>query len=58
MMLDEEAIADTEAATRKTVEPEIERVPLFGTWPRAYVIVLGLFGAEVALLYAFTRFFS
>ena len=39
-------------------KPEAEAVPLFGTWPRAYVIAIALFGVEIALLYLFTHHFS
>ncbi len=32
--------------------------PLFGTWRRAYWATFAVFALEVALLYAFTRFFA
>jgi len=35
-----------------------ERVPLFGTWRRAYAIAIGFFAIEIALLYVFTHYFS
>ena len=35
-----------------------ERVPLFGTWRNAYGVVLAVFVVEVALFYAFSRYFS
>ena len=35
-----------------------ERVPLFGTWRNAYGAVVAVFVAEVALFYAFSRYFS
>ena len=34
------------------------RVPLFGTWRRAYAMAIGLFAVEIALLYLFTHYFS
>ena len=34
-----------------------KRVPLFGTWRNAYLAVVAVFVAEVALFYAFSRFF-
>ncbi len=34
------------------------RVPLFGTWRRAYGLAIGLFAIEIALLYVFTHYFS
>ena len=34
------------------------RVPLFGTWKRAYAMAIGLFAVEIALLYLFTHHFS
>jgi hypothetical protein len=35
-----------------------EAPPLFGSWPKAYATALGIFAFEVALLYAFTVFYS
>jgi hypothetical protein len=32
--------------------------PLFGSWPKAYCVALGIFGFEIVLLYAFTVVFS
>ncbi len=33
-------------------------VPLFGSWRRAYALVVALLAGEVALLYALTRLWS
>jgi len=33
-------------------------VPLFGTWRKAYVAVVAAFVFDVALFYAFSRYFS
>ena len=33
-------------------------VPLFGSWRNAYLTVIAVFVADVALFYAFNRFFS
>jgi hypothetical protein len=33
-------------------------VPLFGSWRNAYLIVIAVFVIDVALFYAFSRFFS
>jgi len=38
--------------------PSEKRVPLFGTWRNAYVIVVAVFILEVALFYALGRFFA
>jgi hypothetical protein len=38
--------------------PSEARVPLFGTWRNAYVIVVAVFVVEVALFYALGRFFA
>lgn len=35
-----------------------ERVPLFGTWRNAYFAVVIMFMVDVALFYAFARYFS
>ena len=35
-----------------------ERVPLFGTWRRAYLVVLAVFVFDVVLFYVFSRYFS
>lgn len=35
-----------------------ERVPLFGTWRNAYVVVILFFVVDVALFYFFQRYFS
>jgi hypothetical protein len=34
------------------------RVPLFGTWRRAYAMAILLFAVEIVLLYLFTHYFS
>ena len=34
------------------------RVPLFGTWRRAYVIVLAVLAANILLLYGCTRWLA
>ena len=35
-----------------------DRVPLFGTWRNAYVAVVIAFVIDVAVFYAFQRYFS
>ena len=35
-----------------------ERVPLFGSWRKAYVAVVAAFIFDVALFYTFSRYFS
>jgi hypothetical protein len=35
-----------------------ERVPLFGTWRTAYIVVVIAFLLNVALFYAITRIFA
>ena len=35
-----------------------ERVPLFGTWRTAYVVVVIVFVVNVALFYAISRLFA
>ncbi len=35
-----------------------EAVPLFCTWKRAYITVVAFFVFDVALFYAFSRYFS
>jgi hypothetical protein len=37
---------------------EPERVPLFGTWRTAYIIVVVVFIVNVALFYAISRYFA
>jgi hypothetical protein len=37
---------------------EQNRPPLFGTWRKAYALVIAMFAIEVALLYVFTLRFS
>ena len=39
-------------------EPSADSPPLFGSWPKAYCVALGIFVFEIALLYAFTVVFS
>lgn len=38
--------------------PNNERVPLFGSWRNAYITVVIVFVIDVALFYAFARYFS
>lgn len=38
--------------------PPKERVPLFGSWRNAYVVVVIAFVIDVALFYFFQRYFS
>ena len=49
---------DDRATNFDKTEESPSAVPLFGTWRRAYALAIGLFAAEIALLYAFTRYFS
>lgn len=35
-----------------------ERVPLFGSWRNAYIVVIAAFVANVALFYAISRVFA
>jgi hypothetical protein len=35
-----------------------DRVPLFGNWRNAYLVVVVFFVIDVALFYAFSRYFS
>ena len=35
-----------------------DSAPLFGNWPKAYCVALGIFAVEIVLLYAFTVIFS
>ena len=37
---------------------EDERVPVFGTWRKAYSAVVVVFVLNVVLFYAFSRYFS
>jgi len=37
---------------------ENERVPLFGTWRTAYIVVIAVFVVNVALFYAISRYFA
>jgi len=39
-------------------EPNADSAPLFGSWPKAYRVALGIFAFEIVLLYAFTVVFS
>jgi hypothetical protein len=39
-------------------EPDGDSAPLFGNWPKAYCVALGIFAFEIVLLYAFTVVFS
>ncbi|MDQ6765909.1 MAG: hypothetical protein M3Z22_07415 [Verrucomicrobiota bacterium] len=38
--------------------PESDAVPLFGTWRNAYLAVAAAFVIDVALFYAFSRYFA
>lgn len=49
---------DEPAASSDSPDESRDRVPVFGTWRRAYGLAMGLFAIEIALLYAFTRYFS
>jgi len=40
-----------------SAEAEAARVPLFGTWRNAYIVVVAVFVIEVALFYALSRTF-
>jgi hypothetical protein len=35
-----------------------DTAPLFGSWPKAYCVALGIFAFEIVLFYAFTVIFS
>ena len=37
---------------------EPERVPLFGSWRNAYIVVIAVFVLNVALFYAISRYFA
>ena len=37
---------------------ESERVPLFGTWRNAYIVVVAALVVDVALFYAISRYFA
>jgi len=39
-------------------EPDGDSAPLFGSWPKAYCVALGIFAVEIVLFYAFTVVFS
>jgi hypothetical protein len=40
-------------------DPRTEpRVPLFGSWRNAYIVVVAVFVVEVAIFYAVDRIFS
>jgi len=39
-------------------DTETEAVPLFGTWRKAYLLIVVAFVFEVALLYAISRYFA
>ena len=39
-------------------EPNADSPLLFGSWPKAYCVTLGIFAFEIVLLYAFTVVFS
>ena len=42
--------------TRDGEEPD--RVPLFGTWRNAYIVVVATFVVNVAIFYAISRYFA
>ncbi len=44
--------------TGKEDRENIETVPLFGTWRNAYLTVVAAFVLDVALFYAFSRYFA
>ena len=46
--------SNTKASSRTDAEP----VPLFGSWRNAYLTVVVVFLIDVALFYAFDRYFS
>ena len=35
-----------------------DRVPLFGTWRKAYIAIVLAFISQVAIFYGFSRYFS
>lgn len=37
---------------------DVVRVPLFGSWRNAYIVVVAVFVVEVALFFVFSRYFS
>jgi hypothetical protein len=39
-------------------EPNGDSAPLFGSWPKAYCVALGIFAFEIVLFYVFTVVFS
>jgi hypothetical protein len=39
-------------------EPNGDSAPLFGSWPKAYCVALGIFAFEIVFFYAFTVMFS
>jgi hypothetical protein len=39
-------------------EPDGDTAPLFGRWPTAYCVALGIFAFEILLLYVFTVVFA
>ena len=39
-------------------EPNGDSAPLFGSWPKAYCVAVGIFALEIVLFYAFTVIFS
>lgn len=43
---------------RVDLEGQGDRVPLFGTWRKAYLAVVVVFVFDVALFYAISRYFS
>ena len=39
-------------------DTETDAVPLFGTWRKAYLMIVVAFVCEVALFYAISRYFA
>jgi len=46
------------SAQERDADAEKIAVPLFGTWRKAYWAVVAAFVFDVALFYAFSRYFS
>ena len=43
--------------TRPPERPK-DAVPLFGSWRKAYLVVIGVFLLDVAIFYGISRFFA
>jgi hypothetical protein len=39
-------------------EQALKRVPLFGSWRNAYVVVIAVFVIDVIVFYAISRYFA